>query len=265
MKLNAAPKLFETLIGSCGIEINKYTLPLRNLPEELVNATLVQLSDLHRGCGKTDETLSAAFEAANNLKPDILALTGDFIDEKIVDLPHIVNLISTLRPNIGIVGVLGNHDQRDDPKTVVRELERAGVDMLQNRSFEIVPGCFVAGVDDMLEGQADFELAMRDVPPDAPTIFLSHNPNGLKKIPKNAGITVLSGHTHGGQIVLPFPTPYMVCKFHLRTSYVHGWYEKETSRLYVNRGIGVTGWGKIGFRVNCPPEITLFQLEKSDD
>jgi hypothetical protein len=71
---------------------------------------------------------------------------------------------------------------------------------------------------------------------------------------------MLSGHTHGGQIVLPFPNPWLICRFHLKTRYVHGWYRLGPAQLYVNRGIGVTGPALFARRFRCAPEISVFRL-----
>lgn len=243
-----------------GIEVNTYDVPLTNLPTELHGTTLLHLSDLHRGCGNSDILLQQAIELVRELKPDLIAITGDFVDEDAADIRPIVEMISQLPSCLSIVGVLGNHDQRGDPGLLEKLLDEAGVTMLQNRNVKMHCGIRFAGVDDMLEGKPDFVAALKGIVDEEPVIFLTHNPNGINRLPANRGILCISGHTHGGQIVLPFPTPYMVCRFHLRTKYVHGWYEHRGNNLYVNRGIGVTGWGRHGFRYKCPPEITLFRL-----
>ncbi|MEP6754408.1 MAG: metallophosphoesterase [Chthonomonadales bacterium] len=253
------PLPFETRVIS-GIEVNSYEVRLPHLPPEADGLRMLQISDLHRGCGNSDALIERMIDVVGELAPDLIALTGDFVDEKAADIRPVVEMLSKLPECQGMVGVLGNHDHRGDPGLLEKLLEESGVCMLHNRNVKLRCGIRFCGVDDMLEGQADFVAALDGIQADEAVIFLSHNPNGVMRLPANRDILCLAGHTHGGQIVLPFPSPYFVCRFHLRTRFVHGWYEYRGNRLYVNRGIGVTGIGRHGMRYKCMPEISIFKL-----
>jgi uncharacterized protein len=220
----------------------------------------VQISDLHRGCGGTDALIEEAVRQANAQEPDITVVTGDFIDHRKRDITPAVGMVAKLRARLGVYGILGNHDYRGDASQLTRELEAAGMPMLNNRAVEVAPGFWLAGIEDLLVGKPDVQGALRGVPSEAALVFLSHSPNVLKRRLPDRPLLILSGHTHGGQFDLPFPTAKMICVWHLRTPYVHGWFARGKARMYVNRGIGVTGSWPLCRRINCPPEISVFRL-----
>jgi predicted MPP superfamily phosphohydrolase len=247
------------------LEVCSQDIPFAGLPTELSGKTAVQLSDFHRGCGNTDEIIQEAIHTANALEPDYIFVTGDFVDHKKQDILPIVRMVSGLRARRGVFATLGNHDHRGDPLLLESALEAAGITMLTNRALELEPGLWLAGVDDLYEGEPNLEASLQKVPPDVACILLSHHPGALDLVTKERPLTILAGHTHGGQIVLPFPTPEMVCWQHLRTRYVHGWFQRGAVRLYVNRGIGVTGWGPLARRFRCPPEVTWFRFVSMEE
>jgi predicted MPP superfamily phosphohydrolase len=246
------------------IEVTTHDVFLAGLPVALNGLKLVQISDLHRGCGDTDVLISKAVAAVNNLSPDLIALTGDVVDEYKHDILPAVKMVSCLRARQGVYACLGNHDQRGDPILLRSALESAGIRVLHNQSVEALPGLVVAGIDDLLEGEPDIDAALAAAPDNSALVFLAHNPSTLDRLPKTRDMLMLSGHTHGGQIVLRFPTPWMVCRFHLHTPYVHGWFRRGQAKLYVNRGIGVTGSGVFARRYKCPPEISVFKLWRTE-
>jgi len=245
---------------SFDLEVTTQDAPFAGLPEALSGVTLAQLSDLHFGCGNTTALIEAAIGQANALEPDYILVTGDFVDHHLHNILPVVERVSALRARRGVYAVLGNHDHRADPALLANALKTVGITVLQNAAVELADGFWLAGVDDLYEGDPDLDVALGDVPEDAAAILLSHHPGALDRVPPDRPLLILSGHTHGAQIALPFPTPKMVCWWHLRTPYVQGWYRRGAARLYVNRGIGVTGWGPTARRYRCPAEITLFRL-----
>jgi len=246
--------------ASGSIEITTHDVALPKLPPELRGQSIVQISDLHRGCGGTDSLICEAIARVNELDADFVAITGDFVDEEKQDILPVVKMVSGIRAKRGVFACLGNHDQRGDPLLLTSALDAAGITVLHNRPAEVAPGLWFAGVDDLLEGEPDIDAALSGVPHDAALVFLAHNPSTFDRVREPRESLMLSGHTHGGQIVLPFPTPWMICEFHLRTPYVHGWYRRGAARLYVNRGIGVTGPPLFARRYHCPPEISVFHI-----
>lgn len=242
------------------IEVTRHDVPLPGLPGALDGTTLAQISDLHRGRGNTDPVIRAAIEEVNRLDADYVVVTGDFCDGPREDVLPVVRMVSGLRARRQLLATLGNHDHRGDPLLLTAALEAAGFTVLINRAVELAEGFWMAGVDDFEEGNPDLEAAMRGVPADSAAILLAHNPEALDVVDPQRPLLILSGHTHGGQIRLRFPSPEYVCWQHLRTRHVHGWYARGAARLYVNRGVGVTGPAVLARRHNCLPEVGLFRL-----
>lgn len=239
------------------LEITHHDVAMRGLPPALHGITVVQLSDLHGGFGNTKAVHDEALRQVHAIKPDLILLTGDFIDSNaMVKRYPIKEMLCQLRAPLGMFAALGNHDHRRGPVGTTRYLEEVGITVLVNQSIRTESGLWIAGVDDLYEGQPDVPATLRDLPSDATSIVLSHNPRLIEKV-GDRDIFILSGHTHGGQIALPFPTPKMVCMFHLHCWQVAGWYTNKRTRLYVNRGLGVTGKP---YRYHCPAEISVFRL-----
>ncbi len=234
---------------------------MRGLPDALQGTTVVHLTDLHGGYGNTGAVHQEVVNRIGAIQPDLILLSGDYIDDHrtVKDYP-IEEMLAQLRAPLGVFGSFGNHDHRRGVVGTRRKLEQAGVHVLDNESIEVPgsggQGLWIAGIDDLEEGIPDIEQALADLPAYATSIVLSHNPRLIEMLPER-DVFVLSGHTHGGQIVLPFPTPKMVCMWHLRCRQVAGWYVNGRSRSYVSRGIGVTGKP---FRYRCPAEIAVFNL-----
>jgi len=232
---------------------------MHGLPPAAEGLIIVHLSDIHAGYGNLEAVFDEAITFVNELQPDYLLISGDFIDDHKRDEYPLPKLLERFKPRSGVFVSYGNHDHRRGIVTTTRLLEKSGVHILNNSSFRTEQGVWLVGVDDYYEGEPDVCAAFVGVPDDVTTILLTHNPRAFDAV-SNRDIIQLSGHTHGGQIALPFPTPSMVVRFHLRCSYVAGWYTKGRARMYVNRGLGVTGKP---FRFRCPAEIAVFRLTGS--
>ena len=238
------------------VEITEHETPIGGLPESLAGFTFVHLTDLHGGYGNTDPVYEEAISRVNALKPDLLLFTGDYIDDHGENDYPMTALLRRFEARYGSYGSFGNHDHRRGVVGTQRILEQAGVQVLNNANAQVAPGLWVAGVDDYYEGEPDLPRALAGIPDESTAILLSHNPNVLK-LARNYNVLMLSGHTHGGQIALPVLTPRIVVGIHLRCAQVAGWYRNGRARLYVNRGLGVTGKP---FRYRCPAEIAIFRL-----
>ncbi|HZO92012.1 MAG TPA: metallophosphoesterase [Chthonomonadaceae bacterium] len=239
------------------LEITAQDVPLCGLPEALCGATLVHMSDLHAGFSNLEPVYEEAIARVNALQPDFIVLTGDYIDDHSREPNYpMPGILRRFRARRGVYGSFGNHDHRRGIVGSRRVLEQGGVRVLNNEALCVEPGLWLAGVDDLYEGQPDIAGTLAGIPDDVTGIVLSHNPRLIEKV-GHRDVFVLSGHTHGGQIALPFPTPKMVCWLHLRCPQVAGWYKNGRARLYVNRGMGVTGRP---LRYNCPAEIGVFRL-----
>jgi len=241
------------------VDVSYQELPIRGLPDELCGAHMVHLTDFHAGYGNTDPVFEEAIRRLDVLKPEFVFLTGDYLDDRSARKGYrFGDILERIQARHGVYASLGNHDHRAGPKRISAMLEQYGVRVLNNESVCVGPGLWVAGVDDLLEGKPDVDVALREIPSDQTPIVLAHNPSTIRLV-GDRSLVMLSGHTHGGQIVVPFPSPRLVVWVHLRCRHVSGWYTQGNARLYVNRGIGVTGKP---FRFRCPAEIAVFRLTR---
>lgn len=242
------------------VEVVHQEVVLNGLPEQFHGNTFVHITDLHGGFGKLEPIYDEAIRLVNEINPEFIFFTGDYVDKR--SNPQDYNMYRYLKEfhaKRGIYACLGNHDVKRGSARVRKMLENSGFHVLVNETVRIEPGLWIGGVDDLHEGAPDIPTMFRGLPPDRTTIVLSHNPRLIEKS-QNRDILILSGHTHGAQFRLNFPTPLMICYMHLRCKQVAGWYTKGASRLYVSRGLGVTGKP---FRIDCPAEIGVFTM-KSD-
>jgi uncharacterized protein len=239
------------------LEINRLDVEMRGLPSSLHGATFAHVSDIHAGFAKLDHVYEEARAQVNAAEPDFIFFTGDYVDKRttVADYP-IEEYLRGFRARRGVYGCLGNHDHRCGSAWTHKMLERAGVQVLDNSSVRLPSGLWLAGVDDLHEGRPDLARTFADLPAGQTSIVLSHNPRLIERS-NGRDILILSGHTHGAQFRLKFPSPLMVCYFHLRCKQVAGWYYDGNSRLYVNRGLGVTGKP---YRIDCPAEVGIFRM-----
>jgi predicted MPP superfamily phosphohydrolase len=155
--------------------------------------------------------------------------------------------------------VLGNHDYWTDAKIVRNMLETCGIMDLTNTTFRFSrdgASLHLCGVDDVWEGDVHLEDVTAKLVDDSPAILLAHEPDFADTSAATGKFDLqISGHTHGGQIVLPFWGPPVLP--YLGWKYPSGLYQVSGMYQYTNRGVGV---GRIPVRLNCPPEITIFTL-----
>ncbi len=239
------------------LEISTHDVLMHGLSDYWHGKTFVHISDIHAGYGGTAPVYEEALRQVNARQPDLILLTGDYLDDHPQD-PNfpLKEILLRLDAKEGIYGSFGNHDHRRGMVGSRRLLQQSKVHILENENVELPHDLFIAGIDDLCEGNPQIEPAIAGLPTDRTSIMLSHHPGLIEKIPEQ-DVLILSGHTHGGQIALPFPSPALVVKFHLRCNQVAGWYENGRARQYVNRGLGVTGKP---FRYRCPAEIGVFRM-----
>ena len=252
------------------IEVTHPAFYLRNLPAAFEGFRIAQISDLHLEEYTEDYFLRRVIDHVNDLAPDMVLVTGDFISRG--PLTPLVSfqaagrcgeLLSRLRCPIRY-GILGNHDAAVSSQAVRLHMEDNGLPMLVNQSTRIERNgdhIYLAGLDDTEFGNPDLDAAL-PAKADAPVILLVHEPDYADDIvthPRAGEVDlILSGHTHGGQIRLPFLGPIALPPN--GRLYPEGHFVVGTSQLYVNRGIGTVG---VPFRLNCPPEITLSTLRRA--
>ncbi|GAC1532837.1 MAG: metallophosphoesterase [Ramlibacter sp.] len=202
-------------------------------------------------------------DAINAANPDVVLLPGDSISgvgdprargeigaEKIAAVP------GRLRALLGVYAVMGNHDWWGGAPQLAAALERRGIHVLENTARPIDAGLWVAGIGDEQTGHARAQAALAAVPPRAQVLVLMHDPGSLRRLPPVRGL-VVAGHTHGGQVALPFLGPLVVPR-DLPRSWTYGWVEHAGQQAWVTSGLGVS---ILPVRFNRRPEWVLFVLD----
>jgi predicted MPP superfamily phosphohydrolase len=251
------------------LAVNRVTLPVHNLPAALAGVRIAQLSDFHCGPHIPTGYLEGAIERTTAEKPDLVALTGDYIDRGPEHVGTAAKLFRDLKAPLGVFAVLGNHDfsvhtargARRHPelhRRVTDALGTEGVDVLRNRSVRVEhngAGLMVAGVDDLWSGESDPDAALAGTCANTPRVVLAHNPQSAEQFAGHRADVILSGHTHGGQINWPGLGRLLLGKKARR--WAAGLYPLGAGHLYVNTGVGF-GWR---FRFGVRPELAVFTLQ----
>jgi hypothetical protein len=228
---------------------------------------IVQLSDLHVGQNLTLEQLRGFVSAVNALEPDLICITGDIADSPTADTASFFPVLGALRARYGVCAILGNHDHYAGPEHVTAALRRyTTFRVLRDEAVTLSlggPRLHVIGLDDRGRDWArgwpcDGALAAlrAAAPAGVPILLLCHRPDVFAQAAA-AGIELtLSGHTHGGQLALPWFGGRRRNLAEFITPFARGLYERAGSRLYVNCGLGVTGQP---IRLFTPREITVIE------
>ena len=243
-------------------EITDTTLWLRRLPEAYDGLKIVQLTDLHHSLFTPLEEIKRAVHLTNRLRPDLVALTGDYVTFSRDYIWPLAQALGKLRTRLGIFAVLGNHDFQVDPDEVTRALRAEHIRVLRNSHYALRAGSstlWIVGVDDLWWKADDLEAALRSVPARDAKILLCHNPLGIHQAAKKGIDLVLSGHTHGGQVLVPV-VKALYGRSRLGERFIAGWNRLHNTQIYVSRGIGKV---LVPLRVGCPPEISCLRLRKT--
>lgn len=247
------------------LEYVRKRLPICKLPAELNGKTLVQISDIHIDHLARPGFLIQAFNEIQELRPDFVVYTGDFVSYHDPSFQRFDQIMAHAPSGqLGTVGVLGNHDYGLTYKNtgaadqLIERLGRLGIDILQNEA-KTVGGMQFVGVEDLWSPRFDLARAFAQVNHVRPTLALCHNPDGVDRDGWHGYRGwVLSGHTHGGQVKLPFIPPFFLSVKNRR--YDHGLKRLADGRtLYINRGLGTSYL----IRLNVRPEVTIFHLESA--
>ncbi|MBL8093094.1 MAG: metallophosphoesterase, partial [Anaerolineales bacterium] len=243
------------------IRVERRGLRLPRLPRAFDGFTLAQISDLHFGRAVDPAYLLAACERTTALRPDAIAVTGDFVSRlDNGEAQRVQEAVGRLRAPYGVYAVLGNHDWWTSPAIVRQAVQAGGATLLTNTSVALSRGSdrlHLAGVDDIWEGRHDLSAALASIPAQAGVILLAHEPDYADTVAADGRVDLmLSGHSHGGQVRMPFRGAPILPQWGRK--YPAGWYTIQGLQLYTNRGLGTS---EIAVRFNCPPEITLLTLQ----
>jgi predicted MPP superfamily phosphohydrolase len=242
---------------------------LARWPERLNGFTVAQLSDFHYDPYFSAHPLHSAIPIVNELHPDLIVLTGDFVTSPLLgdvrkaafEAEPCAQLLRQMNAPHGLWAVLGNHDENTDHRHVTQALRAQNIQVLANQSQAIEHDgarFWLAGVNDVLSKTADVPKTLRSVPAEEAVILLAHEPDFADHAAEFPIDLQLSGHSHGGQIRIPLLPPLYLPA--LGKKYVLGSYRIGRLTLYTNAGLGTIG---VPARLNCPPEITLFTLRRA--
>jgi predicted MPP superfamily phosphohydrolase len=247
------------LVEPARISVERIRLRLPGLGSALESFRIVLLSDFHLHPFTKLPLVRAAVEAANALKPDLVLLLGDFVDETADAIHELAPELARLNARLGVFGVLGNHDHWKGAGIVGEGLRAHGIPLLINHGVELTVGTaplFLAGIDSAWAGRPALGEALRDLGPGVPCILMAHEPDFADAAAQDGRTTLqVSGHSHGGQVRLPGIGALSLPSWGRK--YDHGHYPLPGLQLYTNRGIGVVD---IPVRFNCPPEVTEITL-----
>jgi len=265
------------------LRVEYLTIPIANLPPNLSGTKIVQLTDFHYdGVRLSEWLLEEAIAAANEAEPDLIFLTGDFITDEPAPIYGLVQRLKNLQSRAGIYAVLGNHDHYwpGAKREVANALNSVGIRVLYNEAiYPLGSQLALVGFADFWSGDFAPKPVMALINPAIPRIVLSHNPDTAEKLQNWRIDLQLSGHTHGGQIVIPGIGPLFawvrkigsliprkIRKFIPFVSaydrvvthweWASGLHSVGSNLLYVNRGLGTYAPG----RLFCPPEVTVITL-----
>jgi predicted MPP superfamily phosphohydrolase len=266
--LIAGGALWSSVIEPASPIVETVRLKLPRLTPAFFGFRIAQISDIHMGGWMNSERLAHVVELTEKEQPDILLLTGDFLIGREFDsdseeqLQEIINTLLPLTKTIPSFGILGNHDYWTDAHAVREMLRSCNVTELTNSVFTLSRGSetlHLCGIDDVWEGQVHLDEVLNQLNDTSAAILLAHEPDFADVSAETSRFDLqVSGHSHGGQIVLPFFGPPILP--YLGKKYPSGLYQVGNMLQYTNRGVGMA---RLPVRLNCPPEITVFVLEGS--
>ncbi len=265
------------------LTVERLQLAIADLPTHLKGVTLTQFSDFHfDGIRLSERMLAAAIEASNAIEPDLIMLTGDFVTDDPAAIHNLLPWLKSLQSRAGIYAVLGNHDicyRRSRPE-ITKALTSIGIQVLWNEvAYPLGPGLAIVGLADFWSPAFNPLPVMTPLDAHTPRLVLSHNPDTAVPLQQWRVDLQLSGHTHGGQVVLPglgnmshfisttynkmpkrakrlFPWMRECYRVSKHWEWAQGLHDVGNNRLYVNRGLGTYLPG----RLFCPPEVTAITL-----
>ncbi len=234
--------------------VTEATMPVSGLPPALDGLRVALLTDIHHSALVPAEDIVRAVELTLSTNPDLIVLGGDYVtygDRKFVE--PVAELLAPLRAPNGVFAILGNHD---DDREMPAALARQGISVLKDQRTRVVirgDGLEIAGIRFWTRRPADIARVLKGA--EDSILLLAHDPRRLTEAAALNVPAVLSGHTHGGQVVLPGIGAIARARFPI----VEGLGRREHSSIFVSRGIGTV---YVPVRINCPPEVALVTLQR---
>lgn len=247
------------------LRTERIEIELPSLPPGLDGFRVAQLSDLHLEPWTTPEQIQQAVDACNALKPDLVALTGDFVTDNTRAAAPLAEILAQLEAPHGVFATLGNHDFWSGATEVEKALADRNIPMLHNEMRRIHADGGVlnlAGTDSIYICKPNIRATLADWRDNQPLVVMMHEPDAADVFAEAAVAGLqLSGHTHGGQLRFMGKDPMVMRRARWGKKYLAGHYTIGSLQLYVNRGIGCVG---VPMRIGCPPELTEITLRSPE-
>ncbi len=223
------------------------------LPPEFDGYRIIHLSDIHISASRRAPWAEELVKRVNELEPDLILITGDFIDGSVEARRGDVGPLSELRARDGVFGVLGNHEYYFGSLEWKARLEELGIKILTGENRVISRGSASLAVAGFGEEAADIPRATAGIPEGATVVLMDHRPGRARENASSGAALQLSGHTHGGMSPM---LASMVARYN--AGFVRGWYDVEEMKLFVSPGTGI--WNGFLFRLGVPSELTVLTL-----
>ena len=239
--------------------VARRTITLPNLPPPFRGTTVALLADVHHGPFVPLAYIRHVVGMTNALRPDLVALAGDYVHQSDRFIEPGIAELGKLKASMGRFAVRGNHDNRHYAPITRAALAEAKLPDLNNKGVWLErrgARLRICGVGDLWTDDQYLGAALGDATPDDAVVLLSHNPDFVETIRDPRVGLVLSGHTHGGQIVVPgYGAPIVPSRYGQK--YLHGLVQGPTAQVFVSRGVGTI---TPPVRFLCRPEIVLITL-----
>ncbi len=261
--------MYATQIEPFWLHVHERPIPVRGLPTGFIGFRIVQLTDLHVGNHVPLWYIRRVIREANALQPDLVAVVGDLVHHTLAGVRPVAELLEMLKAPV--IVSLGNHDYEDAnenaggpirqayiAEALEAELARRGIEVLRNRAIPLTRGgwrLWIVGMEDYYTAWFSPEHAFADVPGDEPALVMSHNPDTAYFFEGYNAPLILSGHTHGGQVRIPFYGAPILPIAHRQLA--DGLHVVNQSQVHVSRGVGYIR----RIRFNCRPELPCLRLE----
>lgn len=257
----AGVSAYARLVEPYNYWISETDVFIRDLSERFENFRITQLTDIHHSRILGLDEVRRVVALAQQTKPDMFVLTGDYTTTYRRFIEPCAEALAPLSAPEGVWAVLGNHDHYTDPELTTRALERQHIAVLNNAHTTLQRGpdsLQLSGIDDWSWNATDWPSAFAGLNTKTPTILLSHQPTVLDLEQTQNVSLILSGHTHGGQVRIPFVgAPVRYASSDLK--YDRGLFRRGATQLYVSSGTGVIG---LPVRFGVRPEIAVLRLKR---
>ncbi len=252
------------------IKVECVRLKLKRLAPAFSGIRIAQVSDIHMGGWMNAERLQRVADLVVEQAPNLALFTGDYLPGHVFNeqveqsVRELIAILTPLAASIPTFGILGNHDYWTNHRAVHNMLRECGIIELTNSVYTISrngANLHICGVDDVWEGDVRLQDILDQLPDGGAAILLAHEPDFADESAATSRFDLqVSGHSHGGQVSLPFFGPPILP--YLGRKYPSGLYKVGEMYQYTNRGVGT---GRLAVRFNCPPEITIFELIAGGD